>query len=64
MLREMEAEERKVYESVDIDPPSIKPSHNYKAPMTWGGKESILTLGSLWQASNGWKRHENLRGSY
>lgn len=40
------------------------PTNNYRALTTWGEKESILTLGSLWQASNGWNRHENLRGSY
>lgn len=49
ILREMEAQGRKVYEVVDIDPPSIKASNNHRAWEPWEEKESILTIGSLCQ---------------
>lgn len=32
--------------------------------MTWGEKESILTLESLWPVSNGQAGHESSRGNY
>lgn len=59
MLREMEAQGKKVYEVVDVDPPSIKASNNHGAQVTWEEKESILMIGSLWPVSSGWDRHES-----
>lgn len=32
--------------------------------MTWGEKESILTLESLWPVSNKQAGHESARGNY
>lgn len=45
----MEAQGRKVYEVVDVDPPSFNASNNHRAREPWEVKESILTIGSLCQ---------------